>query len=1028
MDNNQAAKRIEQAEYRAKMLRSELDAIKSSKAFRASRKAGVIKGELAKNPLGLVKKVVKKIITQPGAASKMLRGAANSADVMLAVAEQTAAYQEWIILNEPDEDELRAQRKDADALKYRPLISIITPVFNPPKDVFIDLIESVLNQTYSNFELLLGNFGDNQDIHEVIVEYAKADERIKHLAFSENLGIAGNSNQILAKAQGEYIALLDHDDTISPDALYENAKLLNQKPYDFVYSDKDKIDEKGNRFDPLFKPHYSPEMMLNVNYLTHLNVMRTAIVKKIGGWDPKTDGAQDWDLFLRVVAESKHIGFIPKVLYHWRVIATSTALSIETKPYALANQCKAVDKYLIHNNIPARAYTRRTELLLDWDQQALDKQPLVYIDFSNQADSLRLQREVTKSAPQAVIVNIAQESNVEPGVAHVGKQKIYTYKDDQLEAIAQTIQEKGTGSKIVLLMSDKIHVNSDDWYKSLIGWVAIKEVAAASGRLVNKYDRIVESGGIISANNEYIPLFKDRPKYFQGYIGNAEWVRNLSIIAPLFAAVSPDDLNAYFKDKKTAKRITFDDFCIWATKTKKKRLVLSPHATALLTHSDAYAVKRPLKTSATPERGGDIFGSSNTHPEDPMKLFEHEDVNITEVNPEKDAYQHDAIILSNTYDLSQAEIDAVRAAQKQPIHKVESVAWVLPSFDAVYAGLMNIFNFVDFLNKKGLQTTIYILTAELSAKNEQALALKALPELKSVKFVAMRPDQIDKIDNHDLGIATQWATVYPLAKAKNIGRRYYFIQDHEINFYPKGSISALVELTYKLGLIAIAGTEGLLNLYRTVYGGKGIVLGSKVDLSAYHPREDKYYTPKAPYKVFFYARPNMPRNAFELGIAGLKKLKNTLGDKVEIITAGADWDALQFGVQGMFTNLGKIEYGAVPKLYRSVDAGLMFMFSGHPGVTASELMASGCPVVVNEYDDTTWHELYQHEVTCLVTVPTASEIARNLERCLSDTDLRKKLIDGGLKKAHSFYGDYKDSQEAAYQHIKSDATASGQQK
>jgi glycosyltransferase involved in cell wall biosynthesis len=161
----------------------------------------------------------------------------------------------------------------------------------------------------------------------------------------------------------------------------------------------------------------------------------------------------------------------------------------------------------------------------------------------------------------------------------------------------------------------------------------------------------------------------------------------------------------------------------------------------------------------------------------------------------------------------------------------------------------------------------------------------------------------------------------------------------------------------------------------------------------------------------------MPRNAFELGIAGLKKLKQELGDKVEVITAGAPWESADYGVEGLFVNLGKIDYDAVPKLYRSVDAGLMFMFSGHPGVTASELMASGCPVVVNDYPDETWHELYKHEETCLVSGASASQVSAAIRRCLTDNTLRKKLIEGGLAKSRNFYDGYDDSLKAAYKFI-----------
>ncbi|HVI68876.1 MAG TPA: glycosyltransferase, partial [Magnetospirillaceae bacterium] len=232
-----------------------------------------------------------------------------------------------------------------------------------------------------------------------------------------------------------------------------------------------------------------------------------------------------------------------------------------------------------------------------------------------------------------------------------------------------------------------------------------------------------------------------------------------------------------------------------------------------------------------------------------------------------------------------------------------------------------------------------------------------------------------------------------------------------------GSVSALVELTYRLGFYGIANTQGLLDMYKHRFGGRGVLLKSVVDMQKWHPRDDRDYTPQKPYKVFFYARPNMPRNAFELGIAGLLKLKEQLGADVQIMTAGANWDDEALGVRGQIINLQQIPYDEVPAYYRTIDAGLMFMFSGHPGVTASELMASGCPVVVNEYDDSTWHELYQDGKTCLVTLPTASEIARNLRRCLEDQALRKTLIEGGLAKAKTFYKGYEASQKTAFKAI-----------
>lgn len=1012
-------KKFYQAQYRASLVEAELNAVRSSKAYKITKGAGIIKNQLKSDPVGLSKKAARMLLNNPKKLLHFMRTADRVGFMAQSVVDQNNKYQEWILLNEPDATALQQQRVEVDTFKNKPLISVITPVFNPPIDVLEELIESVLNQTYPHFELFLGNFGDKPEVKELIEKYAKLDPRVVHTEFKNNDGIANNSNQILAKVKGDYIALLDHDDTLSLDALYENAKLINEADYDFIYSDKDKIDLKGNRFDPLFKPKLSPEMLLNINYLTHLNVMKTSIVKSIGGWDSATDGAQDWDLFLRVIIEANLVGHIPKVLYHWRVIESSTAMSIETKPYALAGQRKSVDKHLEAINIKAESYHQKTEMFIKWDEQSINRKPVVYIyysSFANTIKTIRYVRKVTDEPNFVVLIDSHNLKNIDE------KQLKQYYKNttvvvynpnDVFTAIKGTIKNDANYS---LFIKDTIHFPKSDWYADLAGWLNIEDVVASSGRLIDNRDLIVDSGAMISKNGEYVPLFQGYPRFYQSYLGNAEWVRDLSILSSNFFIAKNKSLAEFMKTDKKGDNPYFDNYFLWAS-LKDKRLVLTPHVTGTI-HGDLGSnVKHSLNL---PKGYVDVYSNPNTSNEDPLRLFSDEADHLNKQTAQTiEAYQHDAIILANTFDITEEEITKnIEQLKNSKKGSVYSVAWVLPAYEAVYAGMMNIFGFANFLlNEKKLDTTFYILKSTKDVAVEKREAIKAFPMLKSAKFVSILPDDSSAMKQHDIGIATQWATAYTLAKSDAISRKWYFIQDNEVNFYPKGSISSLVELSYRFGFKAIANTDGLLDMYQKNYGGEGVVVKSRVDLSAYIPREDIHYVPKAPYKVFFYARPNMPRNAFELGVAGLKKLKDQLGDSVEIITAGADWDADIYGAGGYFTNLGKINYEAVPKLYRSVDAGLMFMFSGHPGVTASELMASGCPVVVNEYDDITWSELYKNEETCLVTKSTASEVARNLRRCLEDTDLRKKLIKNGLKKTQDFYGGYEESCNIGFEQL-----------
>lgn len=1021
-------KKIERAEYRASIAEAELDAIRQSKVYKTARSLSVIKNKIKSDPVGLTKKVANIIINNPKKLKNLGRSASRVEQVSLASTEQTGKYQEWIILNEPDEVELEKQRTQSDLFKIKPLISIITPVFNPPVDVLELLIESVLEQTYSNFELCMGDFGNSDEVDDLLEKYSKLDSRIKYKKFNNNQGISGNSNQILNNlVKGDYIALLDHDDTLSPDALFENAKKINEDDYDFLYSDKDKIDIAGNRFEPLFKPQLSPDMLLNINYLTHLNVMKTSIVNKIGGWDQATDGAQDWDLFLRIIAISNKITHIPKVLYHWRVIESSTAMSIETKPYALAGQRKAVDKYLDKNNIKAKTYHRRTELFLKWESSAIDREPIVCIYFSNISNTTRIIRHIRKNTNNAKFVLLVakpktiDKQGVDRLKLSIDNIEICEYQKTDLYKVINKFSSVKE-NKTVLFIDDSIRLPGNNWYEDLVGWVSVSDIGAVGGRIVDQYDVIVDSGGFITAEGFYYPIFKNLPKFYQSYIGNAEWVRDLSIISSNFFATRTELLNDFYLTKPIQLNPMLDDFFLWIN-GRKKRIVITPHVTGMIHDgNEIIDQKRKLKGLITGEDGLylDPFSNPNMDKSDPFRLFNYEDILSKPVNavPAIDKYQNDATILAGSFDISEQEIEISNKLKADNCKAPESVAWFLPSYDAVYAGLMNIFRFANYLSdNKGLKTTFYILKNSQNVDDEKRRAVAAFPRLASAKFVAICPDQISLIKKHDIGIATLWSTAYPLAKTLNVKQKFYFIQDNEVNFYPKGSISSLVELTYRFGFTAIANTDGLLDMYKKNFGGDGIVVKSYVDLSSYTPREDIYYTPKAPYKVFFYARPNMPRNAFELGIAGLKKLKEQLGDSVEIITAGEKWDAESYGVGGLFTNLGKIEYSSVPKLYRSVDAGLMFMFSGHPGVTASELMASGCPVVVNEYDDVTWHELYKNEVTCLTTKATASEVARNIKRCLEEVNLRRELIDGGLKVVGKFYSGYEESCETAFDKI-----------
>lgn len=247
-----------------------------------------------------------------------------------------SAYQKWIDTNEHVDTFCD--------LVYQPLFSIIIPVYNVERKYLIACLDSILNQSYQKFEVCIADDAStNQETLQTLKEYEIKDKRIRICYRKENGHISNASNSALAMVQGEFVAMMDNDDVLRPNALYEMAYALNQdQKLDFIYSDEDKLDMNENRFDPQFKPDYAADKFFSSNYLCHFNVVRTSLMKEIGGFRVGYEGAQDYDLFLRIVEKTNRIHHIPKVLYHWRMLPGSTSTSATSKNYAAIAGQKAL--------------------------------------------------------------------------------------------------------------------------------------------------------------------------------------------------------------------------------------------------------------------------------------------------------------------------------------------------------------------------------------------------------------------------------------------------------------------------------------------------------------------------------------------------------------------------------------------------------------------------------------------------------------------------------------------------------------
>lgn len=237
-----------------------------------------------------------------------------------------------------------------------PTFTVVTPVFDPPVGVLRETIESVLAQTFSDWELILvDDKSTDVTVRHTLAEYARRDPRIRVIERDVNGHIAVASNDGVDAARGTFIALLDHDDVLAPDALAANARVISGRPeVDYLYSDEDLISPEGTHYGAFRKPDWSPERLRAQNYCSHFSVLRTSLVREVGKFRAGYEGSQDHDLVLRVTERARRIWHIPEVLYHWRVLPGSAAADPEAKPYAVEAGRRAVADHLARMNIPGQ--------------------------------------------------------------------------------------------------------------------------------------------------------------------------------------------------------------------------------------------------------------------------------------------------------------------------------------------------------------------------------------------------------------------------------------------------------------------------------------------------------------------------------------------------------------------------------------------------------------------------------------------------------------------------------------------------
>ena len=416
-------------------------------------------------------------------------------------------YTEWIKDNDIKVDELNYQRKYK--FDYNPLISVIIPTYNTPGELLHQTIESVINQTYDNWELCIADGGSKDETIKVLRYYETQNNKIKINYLKENKGISENSNEAIKIAKGEYITLFDHDDIIHANALFEVVKSINEnKELDIIYTDEDKIDENNNRKTPFFKPDWSPDLLNSQMYICHMLTFKKSLFDKVGGFRKDYDGSQDYDLMLRMSLETDKIHHIPKVLYSWRELSTSTSINPDSKPYAHIAGLNALNDYL-KIKYKGNAYAEQTENLYVYDTRFKinrDIKVSIIIPTKDKVDLMKqcinsIEEKTTYKNYEILIMNNNSiETETYLWFEEIQKNKsnirvIDAKYDFNWSKLNNHGIKEARGDVFVFLNNDTMII-SEDWLERLAE-NAIREEIGTVGALLLYEDNTIQHSGVV---------------------------------------------------------------------------------------------------------------------------------------------------------------------------------------------------------------------------------------------------------------------------------------------------------------------------------------------------------------------------------------------------------------------------------------------------------------------------------------------------------------------------------------------------
>ena len=435
-------------------------------------------------------------------------------------------YNNYAHKHQVNSETLEMQKKDS--FTKNPKISLIVACYNTPLHFLEEMIDSVINQSYSHWELCIADGSDNSDVKSYIESHYLDNNKIKYEYLNENKGIYDNTNEAIKMATGDYIGFFDHDDTLTLDALYEMVKVINahDDAY-FIYSDEDKIDETGHYFFyPNFKPDFNKGLLLSNNYICHFLVFKRELLESVGMLRKEYDGAQDYDFVLRCMHYLKGKGMyhIPKILYHWRSHAGSTAGNAESKTWAFDAGIKALEDYYKQEGIDAKVENGVVPGFYK-TKYVLRGKPLISIIaiWHNKYiyDILKVLEKQTYKNYEIIIVT---DQDIQLDHA-----KIIQSSHNNKFTMANEGAKHASGDYL-LFLENSAQIENEDYLEQSLGVAQFNDIACVGSRIYSKHDAIRHAGVVTGLRHSFGCVFEDYPKEGLGYNGYIQIMRDYSAV------------------------------------------------------------------------------------------------------------------------------------------------------------------------------------------------------------------------------------------------------------------------------------------------------------------------------------------------------------------------------------------------------------------------------------------------------------------------------------------------------------------